>query len=120
MTAVPIPYRDGNGSRGAIPIAVAGDLNVESVQVSFGTTHTAPANLRLVLTSPRGTRSHLLLPFSVLVPTPGGFEGELLSSNAFLDESSQGTWKLEVVDVTQPTGDTTAQLQGWAIRILGR
>jgi subtilisin family serine protease len=119
-----IPYRDGAGSRGSIPITVNNVLTVETVQVSFSTTHRDPAKLRVTLISPSGTRSILVWPFSGLKPLTGttaaGFGADLMRSNAFLDEKAQGTWQLEVVDVSAPSGTSTAQFTNWSLRIAGR
>lgn len=119
-----IPYRDGAGARGSIPIAVSDALTVETVQVSFSTTHRDPAKLRVTLISPSGTRSILVWPFSGLKPLTGttaaGFGSDLMRSNAFLDEKAQGTWRLEVVDVSAPSGSGTALFTHWSLRIAGR
>ena len=119
-----IPYRDGAGTRGSIPIAVNDPLTVETVQVSFSTTHRDPAKLRVTLISPSGTRSILVWPFSGLKPLAGttvaGFGSDLMRSNAFLDEKAQGTWRLEVVDVSAPSGTSTSQFTHWSLRIAGR
>jgi subtilisin family serine protease len=120
----PIPYRDGANGRGQIPISVSENLSVEHVQVAFSTTHRDPGKLRVTLISPSGTRSILLWPFSSLKPltdtTTAGFSADLMRSNAFLDEKSQGTWRLEVIDVSAPSGTSTAQFTNWSLRIAGR
>ncbi|KOA96582.1 hypothetical protein AE921_19645, partial [Xanthomonas arboricola] len=93
---------------------------VEGVQLSLATSHRNPANLRVVLESPSGTRSYVVTPFSVLDPAEyakTGFYIDLTSTNAFLDERAQGVWTLEVTDMTEPR--TTAALQNFKLRILG-
>jgi subtilisin-like proprotein convertase family protein len=99
-------------------------MTVESVQVAFNTTHRRPANLRVALISPSGTRSILVWPFSGIRPLTGsttaGFGSERMLSNAFLDENAQGTWRLEVVDVTAASGTSPSQLVSWSLRVTGR
>ncbi|WP_186829785.1 S8 family peptidase [Xanthomonas campestris] len=95
-------------------------MKVEAVQLSLATTHRTPANLRVVLESPSGTRSYVMTPFSALDASAyatTGFYIDLTSSNAFLDEKAQGIWTLEVTDMTEPS--TTASLQNFKLRILG-
>ncbi len=95
-------------------------MKVEAVQLSLATTHRTPANLRVVLESPSGTRSYVMTPFSLLdadAYAQTGFYIDLTSSNAFLDERAQGVWTLEITDMSEPT--TTAALQNFKLRILG-
>lgn len=123
-TPVPIPFRDGAGTAGSLPISVGASLTVESVQVAFNTTHRRPANLRVALISPSGTRSILVWPFSGIRPLTGsttaGFGSDRMLTNAFLDENAQGTWRLEVVDVTAASGTSPSQLVSWSLRVTGR
>jgi subtilisin-like proprotein convertase family protein len=64
---------------------------------------------------PSGTRS-------VLVDAPNSLDANStyvnarLSSVQFMDESSQGTWRLEAQDVS----GGTFTLNGWSINIKGR
>ncbi|MDC8745113.1 S8 family serine peptidase [Xanthomonas campestris] len=95
-------------------------MKVEMVQISLETTHLAPTNLRIVLVSPNGTRSYVQTPFSALDPgiyARAGFYIDLTASNAFLDETSQGVWTLEVTDMRSPT--VTAALKTFKLRIVG-
>ncbi|MET0254804.1 MAG: S8 family serine peptidase [Luteibacter sp.] len=90
---------------------------VESVQVSFDTTHVTPRNLRAILTSPSGTKSYILPAFTTLAATPGGFNIDLTSSNAFLDEPANGTWTLQVLDMVDP--NTATNLSAFNLRVVG-
>ncbi|MFC7520839.1 S8 family peptidase [Xanthomonas populi] len=95
-------------------------MKVESVQLSLETAHLTPSNLRVVLVSPSGTRSYVVTPFSALdadTYAKTGFYIDLTSSNAFLDETSQGVWTLEVTDMSEPR--TTAALKTFKLRIVG-
>ncbi|WP_373276528.1 S8 family peptidase [Xanthomonas campestris] len=101
-------------------IRITQAMKVEAVQLSLATTHRTPANLRVVLESPSGTRSYVMTPFSLLdadAYAQTGFYIDLTSSNAFLDERAQGVWTLEITDMSEPA--TTAALQNFKLRILG-
>jgi len=110
----------GPAHPGTLRIRVEPSMKVEAVQLSLASAHKTPANLRVVLVSPSGTRSVVATPFSVLDPTAysdTGFYIDLTSSNAFLDEPSHGIWTLEVTDMSEPK--TTAALTAFKLRILG-
>ncbi|WP_107802155.1 S8 family serine peptidase [Chromobacterium sp. Panama] len=114
-----IPNVSSESSEGTHGIEVSNDLIIEHVQVRFHTNHARPADLRIVLTSPRGTKSFLMSPHSGLVELEGlkpEFKG-LMSSNAFLGEKSQGRWQLQIVDVSK--GGKASELKNWSIRIQG-
>lgn len=104
------------GSASSMAIHVPESMKVETVQISFATTHTQPGNLRAILTSPKGTRSYVLTPFAYIW-AGNGFEAKLIASNAFLDEESAGDWTLQVIDVKGKAGD--AMLQNFEMRVLG-
>ncbi len=109
----------GIGNPAEMAVSIDRKFKVEAVQISFRTTHKTPANLRATLTSPDGTKSYVLTPFSTLSPIASGdgFEVPLTSSNAFLDETSLGDWKLQLTDVVDAGG--TAKLQAFKIRVVG-
>lgn len=113
--AVPIEGIGGFGSK--LTVNVTRREKVEAVQLSFTTTHVTPRNLRAVLTSPSGTKSYIQPAFTTLTPTPGGFNVDLTSSNAFLDEPSNGTWTLQVLDMVDPK--TATNLSAFNIRVVG-
>ncbi|ENZ96779.1 extracellular serine protease [Xanthomonas fragariae LMG 25863] len=95
-------------------------MKVESVQLSLETAHLTPRNLRVVLVSPSGTRSYVPTPFSALdadAYAKTRFYVDLTSSNAFLDETSQGVWTLEVTDMIADKGKE--QLQEFEMRVVG-
>ena len=117
---IDIPYLNDRG--GAAGIAIAQAMKVETVQLGITTTHQAPANLRAILTSPGGSKSYVLTPFSGAAKMPQGSPGfsiDFMASNAFLNESSAGTWTLQLTDVRDPTKVIGAQLVTWNLRILG-
>ncbi len=115
---VAIPYR--SGSDGYSTISLDDNLRCDTVQIRLKTTHKIPGNLRVALVSPSGTRSIVLPALTLLMPAPDGFVIDLLASNAFLDEASKGIWKLQVMDVLDPSSDGNAVVTSWQIRVLGR
>ncbi|PHV10155.1 S8 family serine peptidase [Chitinimonas sp. BJB300] len=117
-TAVPIPYRREDA--GFSPIDMRDNVKIETVQLQLKTTSKNPGNLRIVLISPSGTRSTILPALTYLIPTPDGFSIDLTASNAFLDEPSQGRWQLQIVDMVEPSSETSQTLTFWKLRVLGR
>lgn len=90
---------------------------IETVQIGLTSSYKTPANLLITLTSPSGTKSVIMTPFSALKPVTGGFDIDLMASNAFLDENANGEWKLQVTDLKD--GTSGGQLNNWKIHILG-
>lgn len=115
--AVNIPYLNDAG--GVAEIQIAQDMKIETVQLGLTTTHKNPANLRVILISPGGTKSYVLTPFSAAKPSPGGFTVDMMASNAFLNENSVGKWTLQITDVSNPTQVIGTKLVTWQLRILG-
>lgn len=113
-TAARLTYRVTNGAR-----------NVESVQLGFRVSHSETRQLQFVLVSPRGTRSVVQPAFTAIGSGLGGVQRdfttvELLSSNAFLDESASGNWTLEVTDMGQVANAVSrGNLESFKIRVLG-
>jgi subtilisin-like proprotein convertase family protein len=122
-------------SPGQASIAVPTNLTIESVRVLVNLTHPYPEQLAVHLISPAGTVSRLVLVDSGI--TSGGSNSYHFLSNAFLDESSSGTWKIEVYDpsdlpdyddpadldpddgIDQITVNDTGNINGWTITIYG-
>ncbi|WP_455289802.1 S8 family serine peptidase [Cupriavidus necator] len=114
---VAIPYR--YETAGMSTVEVTQDLAIETVLLHVKTTVKDPNGLRIVLTSPSGTRSIVVPALTALLPTPDGFVINLTASNAFLDESSKGSWKLQVMDVMDPASLVRAAVTSWGIRVVG-
>ncbi|ANN69019.1 S8 family serine peptidase [Bordetella bronchialis] len=119
---VAIPYRDENA--GYAPLRFARDMRVESVQIRLRTSHRQPHNLRIALISPSGTRSIVMPALTEIEPWEGKDGGQRpfsinrVATNAFLDENAKGVWKLQVLDVLDPSADA-GKLLSWEIRVLG-
>ncbi len=99
---------------------VAGALRVQHAEVMLGAASLPVADARIVLVSPDGTRSVLLdrAGFADGVDQTGGrsIAGLTIDSNAFLGESAQGVWRLEVQDAA---GRDAGTLSGWLLRLDG-
>jgi subtilisin family serine protease len=117
-SGAPVPVSDRSVTGGA-PVVVDASLKIELVQVRVKTTHPTPNNLRVVVVSPSGTVSTVVPGLSFLIPTPNGFEIGLSASNAFLDENSKGAWRIDVIDVVDPSATTRYAITGAAVRVLG-
>jgi subtilisin-like proprotein convertase family protein len=94
-------------------IEYTSNLTIEMVQIAVKITHPYTGGLGIKLTSPRGTKSILLNVFN-------GFDNDdnldmYLASNAFYGESSQGEWKINVVDISNHKGT----LNSWKIKFFG-
>jgi subtilisin-like proprotein convertase family protein len=108
----------------AIPDAVSGgasstmtvnsNFTIEAVQIRITIDHSYIGDLGIELTSPSGTKSILMNINSGVVGT--AIQDELLLSNAFYGESSQGDWTLKIIDgYAQDTGTLT----NWKLNIIG-
>ncbi len=95
-------------------ITVNDNYIVEAVQIKMTTDHEFIGDLGVELTSPRGTKSKLLLINSNIKDS--GLSNFTLLSNAFYNESSSGAWILKVID--GKTGDT-GKLTNWKIKVSG-
>lgn len=102
-----------------------GARNIESVQLGFRVNHGNTRQLQFVLVSPSGTRSVVQPAFTAIGSGTNGVQRnftnwDLLSSNAFLDESATGTWTLEVTDMGQAANAASrGNLEFFKIRVLG-
>ena len=99
LTSIDADIPDADGSAASITFTIADDLVVEAAQLDLQITHHYLGALAVVLTSPSGTRSVLLTPYSQYEDN-ANFDSTLLS-NAFYGESAAGNWTLEVYDLIQ-------------------
>jgi subtilisin-like proprotein convertase family protein len=90
--------------------------------------HSNTRQLQFVLVSPSGARSVVQPAFTSIgsglsgsVAIQRNFTNwDLLSSNAFLDETGNGTWTLEVTDMGQSANAASrGSLEFFKIRVLG-
>jgi hypothetical protein len=106
---VAIPDDDPTGISSSIPVTGSG--TVTSLSMSMSITHGFPDDLRVTLTSPRGTRYVVSDPSTGEVHTQ--FDNQ--SIPAFGGEPAAGSWRLDVVDM-DPT--ETGRVNGWSLAIV--
>jgi subtilisin family serine protease len=94
-------------------IWVGHNLVIESVQIEISSNHQWPGELGIVLVSPKNTRSRLLTINSYII---GELDETIMLSNAFYGETSEGEWRIEVVDGGLAS---TGSLLNWKINING-
>lgn len=101
------------------PVGVSRSVNVpanfvvERVFVTFSATHTFRGHLRIVLTSPSGTRSILAEPH---IDANDNYPGWTFSSIQHWGESAQGTWILTVSDELPADVGTW---DSWQLEVVG-
>gem|GEM_PF-486432 len=76
-------------------INVAQDINIEHVEVTFNATHSFRGDLEIILTSPSGTQSVLAERHD---DSGNNFNNWVMTTVHNWDESSVGTWTLQVRD----------------------
>lgn len=103
---------DENGVADAI--AFLEDVTVESVEVMFDATHQFQGDLKIVLTSPSGTKSILAEPHIELSEQSNGW---LFTSKRYWGESSLGEWQLEVFD--EVGNNLTGTWKSWQLNVFG-
>jgi subtilisin-like proprotein convertase family protein len=102
------------------PLAFAGNLRIQHVQVTINAPSLPLADLRLVLVSPDGTQS-VLLDNAGLVggkDQTGGLtlDNTTITSNAFWGENARGTWTLQLQDTI---GRDVGTLSNWTLQVWG-
>jgi len=108
-----IPDGDSKGISSEIEIDKS--LKIEYVQIRVDIPdHRNISDLNIKLISPSGTESNILFGHKVKYGTLSNWE---FSSLKFLDEDSQGVWRLEVSDSRIKNQGT---LRSWTIFIYGR
>ncbi|BAV99940.1 S8 family serine peptidase [Lysobacter enzymogenes] len=106
-----------------LQIAIGNGIRkVESVQLGWSTDYrndaVTPFPVQVTLISPSGTRSTVFPAMTRL--STSAFRADFFASNAFLDETGQGTWTLELADVPLAAGAASkGKLASFKIRVLG-
>lgn len=94
---------------------VNSNIKIESVQLKVWVTHASISELAIELTSPAGTKS-ILVNMNNALRNLADYTGEVLLSNAFYQERSQGTWTIKVVD---GKSTHTGTLTRWTLNFTG-
>lgn len=119
-TSTPFLDANANGASTSIPLAGTPAF-IEAVQIQVTLSDSYWGDLGIELVSPSGTRSVLKnirdgFTFNSVTATN---KSMLLLSNAFLGETSVGTWTIRVVDGQSGSNSTGGTLLGWQIRVFG-
>jgi subtilisin family serine protease/subtilisin-like proprotein convertase family protein len=91
-----LPVQDNSSTGALIEIEDHSNLTIESVQLELNADHTRASDFGLEITSPSGTKS-ILLPINSHISNTS-IEGHTFLTNAFYEESSNGLWKIKVID----------------------
>ncbi|MDD3592116.1 MAG: S8 family serine peptidase [Sulfurovum sp.] len=109
-----------NKTKYPFELEISENIKVEWVEVTIDNDSTYASDYRVELISPSGTRTTLIQEDSIASAIAGynnwmdgGFR---LSSAAFLDESSQGKWSIEIRDMLPPDSGTLKSIK---IKIYG-
>lgn len=95
---------------------VTQNIKIEGVQIKLNVTHIDISELAIELTSPSGTKSILMNMRNSLTGIGNYTGNEVLLSNAFYQESSQGEWTLKIVD---GKSTQTGTLSSWSLNFFG-
>lgn len=117
-TGLSLAVPDNNASGVTSNLNIASNLTIETVQVevSITSSNNTFQDIALELVSPSGTKSVMLNNKNGL-GAAGSISDTRFRTNAFLDESSAGTWTLRVVDGF--SGAPTYTLTAWRVRVYG-
>lgn len=114
------PFSVGIGATVSSTMAVTANILVQHIQVTIHDTYMPIADTRLVLISPAGTKSVLLSQVGLKNgrDLTGALDvsGDVITSNAFWDESASGTWTLQIQDIG---GRAVGTVKDWSLVILG-
>ena len=111
---------DNNTTGITSSMAIAGGLEIDSVEVDLNISHTWSSDLEVTLISPSGTESVLITePMVVSIGAIPDFNDSIVfrtSSTHYRGEDSGGTWKLRVRDLY---GRYVGTLNSWKLIVTG-
>ena len=110
--SVAIPDHSKNGVTSTLN--ATDSLKIESVEIYFSVMHPKVSDLGVELTSPSETKSILMNINSQILDV--NLTNAHLITNAFLDEVSDGTWTLKIIDGKASNEGT---LTNWKLKING-
>lgn len=121
--SIPIPDDASQFRLDSIDVADCSIGKVEFVEIGFSATHEYSGDLRIELTSPRGTTSRLAdsrlcdADGDGIADNCGYYSDWRFGSVRHLDEAAPGAWRLQVSDrLAEDAGTWT----GWSLTIWGR
>lgn len=101
-------------------VQVGENIAVEFVEVMLELIHTDPSKLEIVLTSPSETNSTLSHSYYKYLLETETFNGFTFGSVRYLDENSNGTWKLTIKDKDWLNESSYGTLSSFILKIYGR
>ena len=93
-------------------IAVSESEIIEAVQIKVNINHGFAGDIGIELVSPAGTRSVLWTPYNIWFSN-NNFTNQIITSNAFYGEETDGNWTLRVID---GGNEDVGTLVNWSIR----
>ena len=104
-------------------LAINGNINIEQVELTINIDSDDASEYRVYLISPSGTKIRMLRGKSysgdsLFIPTKNWMNGGFrVTSPAFLDENSQGTWRVDIEDIRN--NGNKGILKGLKLKIFG-
>ena len=98
-------------------VTISDEIRIEQVEVRFSANHPFRGDIFMVLESPQGSFSPILASNLYDDSSNGNYVNQLILSNRFWGESSEGTWTLHVTD-TFPAFDV-GSLLNFEVRVHG-
>ena len=111
---VGIPDENTTGITRSLALSGAADFVTEHVEVTVNVTHTWRGDLQFTLTAPSGTVSTLAQPRSG--DNGDGLSNWVFTSVAHMGEDPNGTWSLNVADLSAADVGT---LTSWSLKVYG-
>lgn len=123
--SIPIPDDASQFRIDTIDVNDCGIGKIEFVEIGFSATHPYSGDLRVDLSSPRGTKSRLAdaricnPDLDGIADNCGNYEDWRFGSVRHLDETATGSWRLQVSDLL-PDDAGSGTWTGWNLTIWGR
>ena len=110
---------DGNPTGLTVSVALDDTVtDIEWVEVTIDTTHSSPADLEVILTSPDGTQSRLAnATDQTYYFNTTGYSNWTFTTSRDWGESSEGTWTLSVRD---RFGGVVGSFNSWELNVFGQ
>jgi len=113
--SIAVPDNSAVGGSSTLTVASGSNVTIEAVRLKLSVTHADISELAVELTSPSGTKSILVNMRNSLTGI-SHFSNDIFLSNAFYQESSQGTWTLKVID---GRSGNTGTITSWSLDFTG-
>ncbi|ODT34670.1 MAG: hypothetical protein ABS55_10880 [Lautropia sp. SCN 70-15] len=124
-SSISIPDDAAKPQTDTIDVANCGIGKIEFVEIGFSAAHPYSGDLRIDLSSPRGTQSRLAdarycnPDLDRIADNCGRYDDWRFGSVRHLDEAANGPWRLQVSDLLQDDAGT-GTWTGWSLTLWGR